>query len=662
MKEIFLGSLFYKLKKYHKSGVFPLHMPGHKRNMPKLMKDLLFDIENVDVTEVYGTDSLHAASGILKQAQDFAAKVYVSDNCFFLVNGSSCGILAAIRATAKANRKKIIISEDAHISAYNAIELCNLEPIIIPNIKVSYKDLNLNGGVDIEKLENVIKADFENISAVFITSPTYEGIISDIEKIVELVHSYKLPLIVDEAHGAYLRFMENAGLIKKSSAVDFNADVVIQSTHKTLPAFTQTAILHVSNESNLLENVKRNLAIFETSSPSYILMSSIDLAIRFMESESKELFSLDIKNIQNLYSETKGLKHLYIVKDLEVYETDKYKLIIYAKKDNLILSGTRLQKFLREFYNIEAEMAKEDYVLLILNIFDTKKLRSHLLSSLKDLDKKIEEMTNEEFLGSFSEKSLKNIDKLIGKRAKAHIYVYPPDIPIVRYGQIITKNMVEEIKSYIMKDCNVLGLKENGIFSNKIYYLMGKSAAGKDTIYTKLCEKYPLFKNIVIYTTRPKRDNEKDGKDYHFTDLETLKEYENEGKVIEMRVYNTVYGDWYYATVADETLDLNTFTYIGIGTLESFIKLRDYFGSSKVIPFYIEVEDSVRLERAFDREKIQKEPKYDEMCRRFLADNEDFSEENLKRANIKKRYNNFDLEKCLSDIIVDIENGSRDDL
>lgn len=187
----------------------------------------------------------------------------------------------------------------------------------------------------------------------------------------------------------------------------------------------------------------------------------------------------------------------------------------------------------------------------------------------------------------------------------------------------------------------------------KIFYLMGKSGSGKDTIYNHIKEKMPELKNIVIYTTRPIRSGELDGVAYHFSDDEKLQKFQKDGKVIELREYNTIHGVWKYFTVDDGQFDTEE-NLIAIGTLESYIKMKEYFGEEKLIPIYIEVEDGLRLERALQRERTQAYPKYEEMCRRFLADAKDFSEENLELAGIKTRYANNVLEDCVSEIILGI--------
>ncbi len=185
----------------------------------------------------------------------------------------------------------------------------------------------------------------------------------------------------------------------------------------------------------------------------------------------------------------------------------------------------------------------------------------------------------------------------------------------------------------------------------KMLYLMGKSSTGKDTVYRKLMEWKQLeLKRVVPYTTRPIRLGESEGKEYHFTDDEGYELLVKQGKVIESRAYHTYHGLWRYFTVDDGEIDLRANNYLIIGTLESYVKTADYFGKEKVLPILLELNDGVRLQRALDRERKQENPRYQEMCRRYLADAEDFSEEKIAEAGIDKRFMNDDLERCIADI------------
>ena len=192
-----------------------------------------------------------------------------------------------------------------------------------------------------------------------------------------------------------------------------------------------------------------------------------------------------------------------------------------------------------------------------------------------------------------------------------------------------------------------------------IYCLMGKSASGKDTIYNRLLAMERLhLRRVVPYTTRPMRSGETDGQTYVFCTEQQVADFEAAGKIIELRAYHTMYGIWKYFTADDGQICLAESDYLMIGTLEAYEQIRDYFGMDKVCPVYVEVDDGLRLQRALDRERAQDQPKYAEMCRRFLADEEDFSEEKIKEAEIQKRFVNDDLDLCVKNIIKYINSMS----
>lgn len=191
----------------------------------------------------------------------------------------------------------------------------------------------------------------------------------------------------------------------------------------------------------------------------------------------------------------------------------------------------------------------------------------------------------------------------------------------------------------------------------KIYYMMGKSSSGKDTIYKEIRKELPYLKTLTLYTTRPMREGEQNGVEYYFVSNEILDKYKNEGKIIELRTYQTVYGDWKYATIDDGQINLDKNDYLMIGTLESYVKTKAYYGTENLIPLYIEVEDGERLMRAIARERQQEHPGYEEVCRRFLADQKDFSEDNLREAGITRRYQNDDKVRCKEEIVEVIRDG-----
>ena len=192
----------------------------------------------------------------------------------------------------------------------------------------------------------------------------------------------------------------------------------------------------------------------------------------------------------------------------------------------------------------------------------------------------------------------------------------------------------------------------------KIYYMMGKSSSGKDTLFKEVKKALPWLQTITLYTTRPIREGERDGVEYFFVSEDTLNAYENQGKVIEQRAYDTVHGIWKYATVDDGQINLDTSDYLVIGTLQSYERMQKFYGPDKLAPIYIEVEDGERLARALAREREQETPKYAELCRRLLADTKGFAEENLKSLGIQKRFVNDNRTRCLEEIIGEIRHGN----
>ena len=195
----------------------------------------------------------------------------------------------------------------------------------------------------------------------------------------------------------------------------------------------------------------------------------------------------------------------------------------------------------------------------------------------------------------------------------------------------------------------------------RLFYMIGKSSTGKDTIYREVISRTDLDLNpLVMYTTRPIRKGETDGKEYYFVDENVLNELEKEGRVIEKRAYHTIHGIWTYFTVDDEHVDLNRKDYLAIGTLESYAQIRNYYGEKLVVPIYIQVEDGLRLERALKREKQQSVPKYEELCRRFLADQADYAEEKLAKAGIDRRFSNDkDIMSCVEEVVAFIRAGQK---
>lgn len=460
------SGLVHRLRKYVNSGIHPFHMPGHKRQMPPDISNALKNIEEIDLTELEASDNLHRPRGVIREALEYARSVYNSNRTYFLINGSSCGILAAINTCANLykgkNQEKILLfGDNAHISVYHALELCKAKAEYIHNDKV--KGYGFAASTNPQKIKEKLRSSFQCGKlpfAVLVTSPTYEGVVSDIKSIAQIVHAYGIPLIVDEAHGAHLRFFEKDGNTGISSALDSGADIVVQSLHKTMPALTQTALLHLKSDLVSAKKIEHALRIFQSTSPSYILLSSIDLAIRYMNEEGKSAIKKFLSMRQAFLEKMHLLPYIKIWEGGgdEIYKKDLTKLVIGINKDNtdMEICGTFIQKFLRDKAGVEVEMAAESYVLAIIGVCDTKDGFQKLEEGLCGLDEWIGKRQTcgekDDFFNAspnIKEEKYYQIKALEGSFAKEHIYAYPPGIPIIKKGEYIDGKKTEEILRYI---------------------------------------------------------------------------------------------------------------------------------------------------------------------------------------------------------------------
>ena len=453
-----------KLRDYADTDTYPFHMPGHKRNM-----DGFENPYNIDITEITGFDDLHHADGIIKEAQQRAAKLYGADRCYYLVNGSTCGILSAISATTKKG-DKIIVARNCHKSVYHALYLRELQPVYVyPEVS----DYNIQGQIRKEDIQEILEQNID-IKAVIITSPTYDGVVSDIAEIAKLVHAYNIPLIVDEAHGAHFGLDESM----PQNAINLGADCVIVSIHKTLPAFTQTALLLVNEGKADCQKIEEFLDIYETSSPSYILMAGIEKCIRIMTENSKELFAVLNQNLDGFYKKMQALQKLHVLieedfKD-KAFEFDRTKILIST--ENTDITGHQLKEILTDRYQIELEMSCENYALAIATVMDEEDGFRRLAEALIEIDsncniqktscsireiytkpeRKYEIHQTDNF---FKEKAY--LQQAEGKISSEYIYFYPPGIPILVPGERRNSQNIKAIEEAIAQGIEVYGLTEN---------------------------------------------------------------------------------------------------------------------------------------------------------------------------------------------------------
>lgn len=468
-----MDRLYKELENYGKSDFYPFHMPGHKRNQACVEGE--FPIER-DITEIDGFDDLHHSEGILLEAQNALSRMYGTRKSFFSINGSTAGILAAISASVKKGGQ-ILVARNCHKAVYHAIYLRELVPTYI--YPQSDNDLGINGAISVSRVERYLEENPE-IQAVLITSPTYDGVVSDVRRIAEIAHNHGIPLIVDEAHGAHFRFSDYFPV----SAVELGADVVIQSFHKTLPAMTQTAVIHLCSERVSEMLICRFLGIYQTSSPSYILMSSLDACVAKLEKDSGRLFDEFTKNLDTARRQLLKCRHIRLVsapgeksseKDdtagTEVFDYDKSKLIFSTLHSTL--NGPALSHILREKYHLEMEMTTENYVLALAAVGDTKDGFQRLCKAIEEIDGQEAESTLKgkytckcdpmKQLMSISQamdapSQLCILEESVGRISAEFVYLYPPGIPIIVPGEQITGLFTRNVRRYMEQGLNLYGL------------------------------------------------------------------------------------------------------------------------------------------------------------------------------------------------------------
>lgn len=376
-------SLADNLSELYKSDQYPLHMPGHKR------KDMgeLSGAYHMDITEIEGYDNLYDAQGILREAMDFAGKMYDCPNTYYLVNGSTTGIITAIFA-ATVSGDAILIASNCHRSVKAATELRELRVSTI-NPESIAKDID--GGINVDELAAAFEkkgADNDLPKAFVITSPNYDGILSDIKSIADICHRYGTILIVDEAHGAHFSLDERLPV----GALKCGADIVIHSTHKTLAAMTQTALLHVSGDLVDITKVEKYWKIFQTSSPSYILMASIDAALREIDEKGAEIWTSFLENKAGFVKRCEQLRALRLLKEADVSEKGTFMTLDPCKITIMTdgrIDGYMLQRLLLNEYNIQLELASKNRVLAIVTYADGKDGFDRFADALIALDKRI---------------------------------------------------------------------------------------------------------------------------------------------------------------------------------------------------------------------------------------------------------------------------------
>ena len=489
--------LLERLTEYAGSDAYPFHMPGHKRReIPDGIPGGFPDPYGIDITEIDGFDNLHHAEGILKDAMDEAAAIYGADRSWYLVNGSTCGILSAVFAATE-NGGKLLTARNCHKAVYHAICLNRLEAEYLYPEEIT--EFGINGGIRAEDVRKALEKDAmrcagnsgdvrgktTKIQAVLITSPTYEGVVSDIRAIADAAHEYGIPLIVDEAHGAHLEFADQCHSFPKS-ALEYGADIVVQSLHKTLPCFTQTAILHVKGKLVDQDRISRYLSMFQTSSPSYLFMAGMERCIRYMDGDGRNGMVRYEKRLEHFMERMEGLQVLEVL-DREICW--KYRTVAGWDPSKIVVSTMRAEDFhgeelaetLRRKYHLEMEMTAPEYVIAMTSLMDTEEGFERLGTALLEIDGALRHCVESEQQKEKGESKEKErcetpeateskvshpirrmliceamdadtertaFQDTVGKVSAEFVYLYPPGIPIIAPGEVFTDAIVEKIVAY----------------------------------------------------------------------------------------------------------------------------------------------------------------------------------------------------------------------
>ncbi len=454
-----MSNLYDRLKLYSDSDFVPFHMPGHKRNPAKFGMDA---VAGIDITEIDGFDDYHYPQEIIKKIQEQAAKVYGTDYSFYLVNGSTTGLLTAISAVTSYG-DSIVVARNCHKAVYNGILLRGLLPeYIYPQMCDRWGIL---GGIAPEDVKVALEK--TGAKAVVITSPTYEGVLSDVTAIAAVCHEYGAVLIVDEAHGAHFNYSSEF----PDTAMNCGADIVIESLHKTLPSYTQTAIIHVKSNLVDISSMRRYLSIYQTSSPSYIFMAGINRCIDYMASSAGQAENSQyIANLKLFREKLRTLKNIRLFEPGETcFDYDISKIVLWVPG-----KGAFLQEMLLSRYHIQLEMAAADYVIAMTSIGDDFNWYDKFFNALAELDCEFEGLV---FAGNYEEirakvcmapaKAVENVgeeydlDKSCGKIAMECMYAYPPGIPLIYPGEEITKELLEAIGRMRRLGITIKGLNDH---------------------------------------------------------------------------------------------------------------------------------------------------------------------------------------------------------
>ncbi|MDK2800763.1 MAG: hypothetical protein PWP27_1432 [Clostridiales bacterium] len=467
--------LYSALINYTKENKIPFHMPGHKQGsgISARFKTSVFDI---DLTELLETDNLHAPEGPIQEAQQLAAAAFGAQHSFFLINGSTCGIQAMVASICNPG-DILIVDRNCHSSVISSLILCGVTPKYIYPEYIA--DLGVVGGIHPAKIQEML-IQCPQAKGVLITSPTYYGICSDVKKIAQIVHSHGKILLVDEAHGAHFCFHKKL----PQSALQAGADMCVQSAHKTLPALTQSSLLHVNSDRIDLPRLKSCLKLFQSSSPSFILMAYLDIARSIMQNSGEKMLNDLIEWTEELRDRINRIGKIYclgkeLIGTCHIQDMDATRVVIHFGK--LGLTGYQVARELNMRYNIQVEMADFHNIICIVSPGNNKQQLEYLgqcsqqISSIiynkKTFNRTgyIKPIFKQPPIGQYtitprevfySESEIIPIEKAVDRVCADTIVSFPPGIPILCPGEVVCYDIIKYISEIIACGGKVVGLED----------------------------------------------------------------------------------------------------------------------------------------------------------------------------------------------------------
>ncbi|SHJ98304.1 aminotransferase class I/II-fold pyridoxal phosphate-dependent enzyme [Tepidibacter formicigenes] len=464
--------LFTALKEYHSKNVVPFDVPGHKHGVGlSEFRDFIGErVLEIDVNSMKCLDNLCNPIGVIKDAQELTADAYWADHAYFIVNGTTAAVQAMIMSACEPG-DKIIIPRNAHKSATSAIILSGAVPVYIqPEIN---EELGIAMGVSVEEIERAI-GKHPDTKAIFLINPTYYGAVSDLASIVKIAHRNGIAVLVDEAHGAHMNFHEEL----PESAMKVGADMAAVSMHKTGGSLTQSSILLLRDGIIDYNHVKTTINLTQSTSASYLLMSSLDVARKQLATKGEEMLDNILKLTREARENINKIEGLYafskeLIDTPGVYDFDETKLGVNVRR--LGLTGYEVYDILRDEYNIQVELADMYNILAIVSLGDTKESLDALVYALDDIAKKYKKdeeiklkksiLQNPDLIVTprdayYSSKHSVPLDEANGEISGESVMVYPPGIPLVVPGERITKDMIDYIKVLKEEECQLQGTQD----------------------------------------------------------------------------------------------------------------------------------------------------------------------------------------------------------